>query len=285
MVDTTQQIKMFSFQTFDHLTLHGHDWPIDSPRALICLVHGYGEHCRRYDHVAATLNAAGYTMTAFDLRGHGRSDGPRGYTPSYPHLMADIRRFLRLSREKFSDLPTFLYGHSMGGNLSLNYVLRTQPNLAGLIVTSPWLALTDPPNPNLVKVNQFIGRFYQPFAITQPPYEGDVLSRDPVYDDAFQPDPLTHGVISNALYDGVSRAADWVQNHAHELPLPTLLMHGTGDKLTSFDATQQFAQAAPAAQLTFHAWPDYYHELHNDLGKEAVFEVLIEWVEELIISN
>lgn len=276
----------FSFSTFDNLTLHGRDWPVENPRALVCLVHGYGEHGGRYTHVAEAFNNDGYAMTSFDLRGHGRSDGPRGFTPSYPHLMADIDRFITLSWAKFPDLPTFLYGHSMGGNLSLNYLLRTKPNLTGAIITSPWLALTTPPNPAQVSVSQLIGRFYHQFAFTQPPYEGDVLSRDPVFDDAFQPDPLTHGVMSNALFDGVTRAAAWVQDHAQELHLPTLLMHGTGDKLTSCDATAQFAQNAPAAKLTFRAWPDFYHELHNDLGKEEVLAVMVEWVgKQLEIKN
>lgn len=275
----------FTFSTVDNLTLYGVDWSVDHPKGLICLVHGYGEHCRRYDHVAQALNDAGYTMTSFDLRGHGRSGGERGYTPAYPNLMADIGRFLKLSRAKFADLPTFLYGHSMGGNLSLNYLLRTRPDLTGAIITSPWLALTTPPAAPLVSVNRWIGRFYQKIAITQSPYAGDVLSRDPVFDNAFEPDPLTHGVMSNALYDGVTRAAAWVQDHAADLSVPTLLMHGTGDKLTDFQATERFARAAPAELLTFRLWPDYYHELQNDIGKEAVLEVMVEWIEEQIETS
>ncbi|MDJ0753335.1 MAG: alpha/beta hydrolase [Ardenticatenaceae bacterium] len=278
-------MSIFNMHTSDNLTLFGRDWPVDSPKGLVCLVHGYGEHIGRYDHVATAFNKAGLTVTAYDQRGHGRSEGARGYTPSYQQSLADIATFLKLSREKFPNLPTVLYGHSMGGNMSLNFVLRSKPALNGAIISSPWLALTNPPPPVLTSISRIIGAVYDKFSITQAPYGGGVLSRDPKFDKAFEPDPLTHGVMSNNLFEGVNKAGAWAIANANQLTIPTLLMHGTGDQLTLFDASKQFAAAAPNSLLTFRSWPDYYHEMHNDLGKEAVIEAMINWTMQLTIDD
>jgi len=137
----------FKFKTSDELQLFGQSWqPEDRPRAAICLVHGMGEHSGRYGHVADRLTQAGYSVFAFDLRGHGKSLGPRGHTPSYRTLLNDINSLLNEVDKNFPELPLFLYGHSLGGNLVLNYVLRRQPKFKGVIVTGPWLRLAfEPP--------------------------------------------------------------------------------------------------------------------------------------------
>lgn len=83
----------FTGQSHDGLPLYHQCWsPNETPSAVVCLVHGIGEHSGRYAHVAAALNDAGYVLLGFDLRGHGRSGGPRGHTPAYDDLMTDIDR-------------------------------------------------------------------------------------------------------------------------------------------------------------------------------------------------
>lgn len=137
----------FKFKSFDGLQLFGQSWQSETKsRAVICLVHGMGEHSGRYGHVADRLTQAGYSVFAFDLRGHGKSPGPRGHTPSYEALMQDISSLLEVANKQFSQLPSFLYGHSLGGNLVLNYVIRRQPKLKGVIVTGPWLRLAFEPS-------------------------------------------------------------------------------------------------------------------------------------------
>ena len=115
----------FTQQTPDGVQFYFQGWqPETPPKAVVCLVHGLGEHSGRYAHVAAALNDAGYALLGFDLRGHGKSGGPRGHTPSYDTLMDDIGRLLAEAAQRYPGQPQFLYGHSLGGNLVLNYALR-----------------------------------------------------------------------------------------------------------------------------------------------------------------
>ena len=117
----------FTRQSPDKLQFYFQGWePETSPRAVVCLVHGLGEHTGRYAHVAAALNDAGYAVLGFDLRGHGKSEGLRGHTPSYETLMDDIGRLLDEAAQRYPGKAQFIYGHSLGGNLVLNYALETQ---------------------------------------------------------------------------------------------------------------------------------------------------------------
>src|SRR5215207_687036 len=117
-------------------TFHVQGWEPDAqPKAVIVLVHGLGEHVGRYAHVGKALTDARYTLIGFDLRGHGKSDGARGHFPSLDAVMQDIHRFFQFISQRYPNLPQFLYGHSLGGLLSLTYIVQNKAGLKGVIVT------------------------------------------------------------------------------------------------------------------------------------------------------
>src|SRR5262245_30162401 len=110
--------------------------PETQPRAVIALVHGLGEHTGRYAHVAQALTDAGYALIGFDLRGHGKSGGARGHFPSLDVVIGDIRQFFQFVSQRYPNIPQFLYGHSLGGLLSLTYAVQNNSlGLKGVIVT------------------------------------------------------------------------------------------------------------------------------------------------------
>ncbi len=137
----------FGWKTQDGLQLYAQAWqPEGSPKAVLCLVHGLGEHSGRYVHVAKYLSERGLALLAFDLRGHGKSQGQRGHAPTYEAFLDDIAQLLDEASARFPTCPRFLYGHSLGGNLVLNAILRRRPPLNGAIVTGPLLCPAfDPP--------------------------------------------------------------------------------------------------------------------------------------------
>lgn len=268
----------FKFRTFDGLQLFGQSWqPEDQSRAVVCLIHGLGEHSGRYAHVADSLTQAGYTLISFDLRGHGRSEGQLGHSPSYEALLNDIDFLLGEAEQHFSQLPRFLYGHSLGGNLVLNYVLRRKPELKGVVTTGPWIRLAfELPafKVILVKVtNQIWPSFSQISGL-----DTKAISRDPEVVRAFENDPLVHYHISARMFISIYQAGQWVLEHASELPIPLLLMHGGDDKLSSVEASREFADKI-TKNCTLKIWDGLYHEIHNEPEKEEVFKFLIDWLD------
>lgn len=129
-----------SVQASDGVKLIGNRWlPDNTAKASICLIHGLGEHIGRYQWVAEFLTSHGFALSGYDLHGHGKTQGPRGHFPSFERALDDIKESLE-SIEKMDGKPVeFIYGHSMGGNLGLNYLMRRHPALKGAVITSPGL--------------------------------------------------------------------------------------------------------------------------------------------------
>ena len=270
------------YRTSDGLELFAQSWePQDSPKAVICLVHGLGEHSSRYAHLAEYMTGKGFALTAFDLRGHGKSDGKRGHTPSYTALLDNITLFLDKTTDRFPSLPQFLYGQSFGANLIINFAIKRKPPINGIIASSPWLHLSfEPPKIKVIlakMMNNILPSFSQSSELNT-----KALSRDPEVVRAYENDPLVHDRVSARLFLSAYQAGLWALQHANELEIPLLLMHGSDDELTSPAASSDFAKGCagtPQHDVTFKMWEGLYHELHNEPEKLQVFAFLTEWME------
>jgi alpha-beta hydrolase superfamily lysophospholipase len=258
-----------------NLSLFSRHWqPAGETKAVVCLVHGLGEHSGRYQHVATALTTAGYALLAIDQRGHGKSDGPRGHA-TYEMLLNDIELLLENAVHLYPGRPHFLYGHSMGGNLVINYTLRRRPSLTGVIATSPWLELAAQTPPALAALVRVLNRL-QPARTIPNGLKTTDLSRDPAVVQAYAADPFVHNRISVSLLLNMVEAGQWALAHAAEFPLPLLLMHGSHDHITSPTASGRFAQQAP--NTTFKLWDNLYHETHNEPEQQAVLASILSWL-------
>lgn len=268
----------FEWQTADGLQLFARGWqPEAEIQAVVCLVHGIGEHSGRYTHVASALIQAGYVLLSFDLRGHGKSQGQRGHTPSYEVLMEDIAHLLDEAEKRFPNQPRFLYGHSLGGSLVLNYTLRRQPQLVGVIATGPDLCLAFEPPAWKVAMGYIMNNLWPTLSLATG-LDTKALSHIPEVVRTYENDPLVHDRISVRMFVSVRQAAQWALRHAAQFPLPLLLMHGSADRLTSAEASRQFADCVPS-DCTFKLWKGFYHEIHNEPGQQEVFNSLIAWLQ------
>jgi alpha-beta hydrolase superfamily lysophospholipase len=272
------QISEWTWKSFDGLDMYARGWaPQGKPRAAIMLVHGHGEHVVRYDHVAAALTKKGYAVLGFDLRGHGKSGGPRGNTPSYKALLDDISAFSLQVDERYAGVPRFLYGHSMGGNLVINYTLRRKPDLRGVIATSPWLKLAFTPPAVQVILARVVGSI-TPKYFLHSPVDAANLSHDQKVVSAYEKDPLVHDIITARLLAVIHDSGLWALEHASEFPLPLLLMHGAADPITSARASREFAQKA-GDKVTLKEWDGLYHEIHNEPEQEQIFAYMLDRLE------
>lgn len=271
----------YSLTASDGQELFAQKWqPDNDPHGLVCLVHGLGEHSSRYHHMADYFNAAGFAMAGFDLRGHGKSGGRRGHTPSYDMLMEDISIFLESAQADFGDLPMFIYGHSLGGNLTLNYLLRKKPDVAGSVVTGPWLRLAVEPPAILIFLLKLMVKIWPTFTQSNK-LDADGLSHDEAVNQAYQDDELVHDRITASLFNGAHQAAEWAMENANELKLPLLLMHGAEDPLTSAEATEEFGRKNPEL-ITLKIWDALYHEIHNEPQQKEIFELTVNWMNSVL---
>jgi alpha-beta hydrolase superfamily lysophospholipase len=211
------------------------------PKALIALVHGLGEHTGRYVHVGKVMTDAGYAMAGFDLRGHGQSGGPRGHSPSLEAYMQDICQFVQWMAKRYAGTPQFIYGHSLGGLLSLTYAIQYGAGLKGVLVTGPGLNTALQQQKAKVVMVRLLGSLLPAFTA---PSGLDALS--------------------------ISHDPQVVQAY-----------HGTEDKIAYPSGSTEFARRVRAAggDVTLKLWDGLYHEVHNEPEKSEVFKFMVAWLD------
>jgi alpha-beta hydrolase superfamily lysophospholipase len=251
-----------------------------NPKALVVLVHGLGEHTSRYTHVGKALTKAGYALVGFDLRGHGKSGGARGYAPSLDAYMQDISQFFRLMENRYPDIPRFLYGHSLGGLFVLAYGIQYGAYLKGVVVTGPGLRSSLQEQKAKVAMVRLLGSFL-PTVTLQSGLDAALISRDPAIVDSYKNDSLVHDSASLGFGKAALTAIDLCFARAGEFPVPLLIMHGKADKIAYVSGSEDFVGLLRAAgkDVTLKLWDDLYHEVHNEPEKEEVLRFMIAWLD------
>ena len=270
-----------TLRTDDGLTLATRRWwPHPEPKAAVALVHGIGEHSGRYAHVATHLMLHGYAVFAFDLRGHGRSEGePRAYVASFDDYVADLDRFLSHVRAETGGLPLFLMGHSLGGGIAAYYVTeRGTGGLAGLVLSSAALKIPADLSPVLQKMAGFLSKHVPKLPLTK--LDPAELSRDPAVARAYTEDPLVYsGGLRPRVGAEVLRVAEHVQAHADALTLPLYLFHGTGDTITDPEGSRLLYERAVTEDKALKLYDGLLHETMNEPERDEVLTDLTDWLD------
>lgn len=276
---------MQALTTPDGLRLHGHDWPASAARGDVLIVHGLGEHGGRYGHVAAALNAAGWHVHAFDHRGHGRSDGPRGGMPAADSLLADVALAVDAVRTSAARArPLVLLGHSMGGLVAARFAaeaLAAQPAawsrpLDALVLSSP--ALDPGMNAAQKLLLATLGALAPGLAVSNG-LKSAWISRDPAVVAAYDADPLVHDRVTARLVRFIVDGGVQVRAAAPRWRLPTLLLWAGADRCVAPAGSRAFADAAPRGVVEAQEFAPLFHEIFNEPEQAQVISALTRWLE------
>jgi len=279
---------MPSFTSADGGALQGVHWPAAqppgaAPRGTVLLVHGLGEHGGRYAHVAARLNQQGWSVWAYDQRGHGRSAGARGALPTVHSLLADLGGVLAQLRQTGPAGPLVLLGHSLGGLIAARLVaegLAARPApwwqaVDALVMSSPaldpgmnavqraLLAVLGPLAPNLA-----LGNGLNPAWVCS----------DPAVVRAYAADPLVHDRITPRLVRFIVDAGTQVRAQAAQWRVPTLLLYAGADRCVAPRGSDAFAAAAPPAVVQARRFEGWSHELFNEPQQALALDTLTLWL-------
>lgn len=264
--------------TADGVSYFGQLWSPDQPKAVVALLHGMGEHSGRYERTAQHLNEGGYAVISYDQIGHGKSSGKRGHAPDMDTLYRAVVHLLEEAETRFPNLPVFLYGHSMGGNVAANTLLRLKPDVRGAVLSSPWLELPTPPPSWQVLLGRIMMRLYPSFS-DKTRLDPKAISRDPDEVKMYIDDEMVHDMITPSMFFPMADAGQWALVQSQALKIPVYIMHGTDDSLTSHEASKKFAQSA-GPHVKLRLWEGGYHELHHDLERDRVLKEVIQWMDE-----
>jgi acylglycerol lipase len=271
-----------NWKSSDGLSIFAQGWGPESEalKAVVCLVHGIGEHSSRYVHVAEAFGKEGFALFAADLRGHGHSEGPLGHFSSVELVMQEIEILLTNARNRYPGLPLFLYGHSLGAILVLYFGLKNNPDVKGVIATSPGFHNAVEKQPAKVMAAKILGSIIPGLSMASG-LDVNAVSRDKKVVQAYINDPLVHDKISVGLGKIIINLNQYCLEHSGEFSLPLLLMHGKSDEIAFPSSSTEFA-APLNGRCKLVLWEGGYHELHNEPEKEEVLKTMTDWMKTLL---
>jgi len=247
-------------------------WLTDGPpRALVLIIHGIAEHSGRYGDVGAQFAAAGIGAVAIDQRGHGTTEGPKGHVESFDGFLDDVQD--QISQMKDFGVPVILLGHSMGGLISTAYAIsdRAAPDL--LVLSGPALG-TDLPGWQITAISKFAQ--LAPKLFLGPPFDTEVLSRDPEVGKAYNADPLIKAGGSAGLLAGLMSTMTATAARVDQLAIPTLCLHGGDDELVP-TAASEVLEGLPGVER--RVLPNLRHEIFNEPEGPELVASVIEWID------
>jgi alpha-beta hydrolase superfamily lysophospholipase len=244
--------------------------------ASLLIVPGLGEHGGRYAACARVFSQSGFDVHAIDLIGHGLSPGKRGCIESYDGLMDEIEVAMEAMARKNPQIPSVLWGHSMGGNLVLNYLLRKNRLPHCAISSGPMLRSGKLPSKPLLWLARRLAIVLPNYQLRAPVNHAD-CTRDETQRAFMSSDQLFHKQLSLRLGAALIDSGQWALDHAEQLRTPVLLVHSEQDKITSAAASVEFAKMC-AKFCELKLLPDQLHDVHRDLGSEAVLAFMCEWL-------
>jgi alpha-beta hydrolase superfamily lysophospholipase len=250
----------------------------EHPRGEVIIVHGFGEHSGRYAALTDHLVRNRYSITAYDHRGHGLSDGLPGHVDRFDEYEDDLDKVVASVRGRGQNRNLFLIGHSMGGLVSLRYLAQKGAGIAAGVISAPLIELAVHAPAHKLMIAR-VGARVAPRMRLGNEIDPAVLSRDPSVGLAYAADPLVNRVVSPRWFTEATRAMEEVKQRAPRITLPLLVLHGTEDKLASVQATRRLFEQLGATDKQLGIYEGYYHELFNEPEKQQIFDRVTHWLD------
>ncbi|NUS03373.1 MAG: alpha/beta hydrolase [Nonomuraea sp.] len=252
------------------------EWPNDQPRYVAVLIHGYGEHMGRYEHVADRLVRHGAAVYGIDHVGHGESEGDRALIVDFEDVVTDVHTLEEDARAKHPGVPVVAIGHSMGGMIAARYAQRYGDGLAALVLSGPVIGRWE-----------LVSTLLSFDEIPDLPLDPAMLSRDPSVGAAAGADPLVwHGPFKRATLEAFDEAMTTIAKGGTFGALPTLWLHGEDDQLVPVGPSREGIDAVRGSDLTERIYPGGRHEVFNETNKDEVLDDVTSFLDRaLTVSN
>ena len=267
-----------TFQGIGNVNLYCQGWlPPREPEAVILIVHGLAEHSGRYASMARYFVSKGLAVYGFDLQGHGKSEGSRGYVERFSRYLDDLDTFLNIVRSKHGAARIFLWGHSMGGTIATAYAIQHQNEFDGLIVTGMTLLPGSSVSPVQIALARMLSLLIPKMGIAA--LDASAISRDEAIVAAYVHDPLVYrGKISARLGAEFLKTMQTLRYRLADMDLPILIMHGTSDRLSEPGSSQLLYDQVSSQDKTLKLYQGFYHEIFNEPGQEPVLADMETWL-------
>ena len=267
-------MEKFNLPLSNQIVLSGLKWEIDNPKANLMLIHGAGEHIGRYDHWAKLFNNQQINVYGVDHYGHGNSPGARGHLQNYELYLNEIKALKKMLDEQTEKLPLLLYGHSLGGNIVLHWIIEHVKSVDYVIVSAPWIKLKLVPPTWKISLMRWLSGIL-PALSQSNELDPNWLSRDKLIVERYINDPLVHNKITLSAANILFQRAEILDHYNKHISDKILIIHGLDDEITDASASKAFALRTG---IDYYGVEGLYHELHNEPEQIEIFNYICNWL-------
>ncbi|HYB39039.1 MAG TPA: alpha/beta hydrolase [Mycobacterium sp.] len=251
--------------------------PDTTPKAVVVLSHGLGEHARRYDHVAQRFGESGLVTYALDHRGHGRSGGKRVLLKDMSEYTGDFHTLVGIAAREYPGLKCIVLGHSMGGAIVFAYGVERPDNYDLMVLSGPAVVAQAAEPPLLAIAAKTLGVVAPGLPLQD--LDVNAISRDPAVVDAYNTDPLVHhGKVPAGIARALLQVGETMPRRAAALTAPLLVVHGSEDRLIPVDGSRRLVECVGSPDVELKVYPGLYHEVFNEPERDQVLDDVVSWI-------
>lgn len=268
-----------NFTGYGDTNLYYQSWlPEEKPRAVLIIVHGLAEHGGRYGNIVEYFVPRGYGVYAFDLRGHGKSEGWRCYVERFEYYVRDLETFVSIVKKEQTGYQVYVLGHSMGSTIGIAYALHNQAEIDGLIVTGTTLKPGSSVTPVQIFMAGAMSAILPRMGVAT--LDAGSISQDRDVVQAYLNDSLVYnGKVTARLGAELLKVMKILQQKLSDIHLPVLILHGADDKLADPQSSQLLYDNVSSMDKTVLFYKGYHHEIHNEPGRNSVLADIENWLE------
>ncbi len=268
-----------SFFGVDQCRIFYQSWKAHSPRGVVAIAHGLGEHSGRYSNLVDSMAGDRVSIYSMDHRGHGRSEGQRGHVNRFSEYVEDLNTMIQLIRTENPEAPLIVFGHSMGGVIAYQYTLNYPREVNGLILSSAGLMPSLDQSPVKLGLVRILSRLV-PSTSVATGLDSKHLSHDQTVVSDYINDPLVHDKVSCRWFMEFVQAGKESLSRAEELKLPLLIIHGSDDQIVNVQGSREVMAKASSQDKGIHIYEGLYHETLNEVSpdKDMVLDNLRGWI-------
>ena len=254
-------------------------WTPDTEvRGVVALAHGYGEHARRYDHVAKRFAEAGLATYALDHRGHGRAGGKRVRVRDMKEFVCDYRTLVSIATAENPGATRIVLGHSMGGGIVFAYGVQYPGEYDLMVLSGPAIAAHTRVSKAKALIGKAVGSILPDLPIES--IDADLVSRDPQVVADYKADPLVYrGKIPAGIGKALLLVGETMPKRAPGITAPLLVVHGEDDQLVAAEGSRRLVACVGSRDCELKVYPELYHEVFNEPERDRVLDDVVGWIQ------
>lgn len=260
-----------TIKSFDNINLHYKKDIIDNPKAIILISHGLAEHSGRYDYTSKKLNDFGYSVYRYDLRGHGLSDGRRGYIKHTNDLFEDANTFVDLVRAENPGLPVFMLGHSIGGHILTGFGSKYKNKVDGMIFCSCLVC-------DILGYTDIEYDSMDPYTLI-PDCNVHYLTHDLEAIHSYENDDLVLEHITLGMYNALRESCSSMESILSDFNYPCLVIHSCSDNIVSCEDSKFLFDNITSVDKEIMLLNGLYHKLLDEIMKDEILSKISNWID------